>query len=194
MRSERGQGTVEWIGLVAVLSLAMLAAVAVGARVPGAALARAVADRIICAAALAESCGDEPTLIAGYGTEVGRLVRRHVPTLVFEQGSRALPVDFRRCRRSSCSDGPGEGPVSRSDEDLPVTAFVHVIDCREGEAAKAEAEGADCSGRRAGSLYVQYWTYYADSAGIFSSASPRKFQLLAGLLQAAFGFLPVEAS
>jgi hypothetical protein len=164
MRSERGQGTVEWIGLVAVLSLAMLAAVAVGVRVPGASLAWAVADRIICAAALADGCGDQPRLIAAYGTEVGKLVRRHMPTLAFESGSRALPVDFRRCRSSECSDGAGEGLVHRTDERLPVTAFVHVIDCREGESERTEDAGADCSGERAGNLYVQYWTYYADSA------------------------------
>lgn len=164
MRSERGQGTVEWIGLVAVLSLAMLVAVAVGVRVPGAVLARALADRIICAAALADGCGDQPRLIAAYGTEVGELVRRHMPTLAFESGSRALPVDFRHCRSSECSDGPGEGLVHTTDERMPVTAFVHVIDCREGEAERTEAAGADCSGERAGNLYVQYWTYYADSA------------------------------
>ncbi|HKO39227.1 MAG TPA: hypothetical protein VJU14_12750 [Solirubrobacterales bacterium] len=164
MRSERGQGTVEWVGLVLVLSLAMVGLVAVGARVPGASLARAVADRIVCAAALADGCGDEPTLIAAYGSEVGELVRRHMPTLAFENGSRALPVDFRRCRRSECSDGAGEGPILEGDEELPVTAFVHVIDCREGEAERTEAAGADCSGERAGNLYVQYWTYYADSA------------------------------
>ena len=39
-----------------------------------------------------------------------------------------------------------------------------MVDCREGEAARAEAAGADCSGERAGNLYIQYWTYYADSA------------------------------
>lgn len=164
MRCERGQGTVEWIGLVAVLSLAMLVLVAAGVRVPGAPLARALADRLLCAAALAEACGDETDLIAAYGTEVGKLVRRHMPTLAFEKGSRALPVDFRRCRSSGCSDGSEEGLVHRADRGLPVTAFVHVIDCREGEAERTEAEGADCSGERAGNLYVQYWTYYADSA------------------------------
>jgi hypothetical protein len=164
MRSERGQGTVEWVGLVLLVSLAMLAMVAAGVRVPGASLARALAEQIVCAAALADSCGDEPALVAAYGTELGELVRDHMPALVFEQGSKALPVDFRRCRSSACSDGPGEGLVSRSDEGLPVTAFVHVVDCREGEAERTEAEGADCSGKRAGNLYVQYWTYYADSA------------------------------
>lgn len=164
MRSERGQGTVEWVGLVLLVSVALLAAIALGVRVPVASLARAVADRIVCAASLADGCGDQPTLIAAYGTEVGELVRRHMPTLAFERGSRALPVDFRRCRSPRCADGPVEGLVHRTDERLPVTAFVHVIDCREGEAKRTEATGADCSGDRAGSLYVQYWTYYPDSA------------------------------
>ena len=150
MRCERGQGTVEWVGLVLLLSLAMLALVAAGVRMPGAPLAQAIADRILCAAALTEGCGDEPTLIAAYGTEVGQLVREHMPTLVFEKGSRALSVDFRRCRSSKCADGPDEGLVRQTDEGLPVTAFVHVIDCREGEAERTEAEGADCSGERAG--------------------------------------------
>lgn len=164
MGSERGQGTVEWVGTLLVVSLAMLGLVAAGVRVPGASLARAVADRLLCAASLADGCGDEPTLIAAYGTEVGRLARRHMPTIGFEAGSRALPVDFRRCRSTECGDGAESGLVHRTDERLPVTAFVHVIDCRAGAAEKTEAAGADCSGSRAGSLYIQYWTYYANSA------------------------------
>jgi hypothetical protein len=122
-----------------------------------------VASRILCAAALAERCGDEPRLIAAYGTEVGKLVRRHMPTIFFERGSRALPVDFRRCRSSACADGSARGLVHASDAGLPVTAFVHVIDCREdGEGGPPSQP--DCSGSRAGNLYLQYWTYYVDSA------------------------------
>jgi len=164
MGSERGQGTVEWVGLVLLVSLLMLAVVATGVRVPGATLAQALADRLLCAASLADGCGDEPTLIAAYGSDVGQLVRRHMPMLAFERGSRAVPVDFRRCRAGECGDAAGEGLIHRTDERLPVTAFVHVIDCREGEAEQAEAAGADCTGERAGNLYLQYWTYYADSA------------------------------
>src|SRR3954447_15833874 len=130
MGSERGQGTVEWIGTLLVVSLAMAVLVAAGLRVPGASLAQAVADRILCAASLADGCGDEPSLIAAYGGEVGRLVRRHMPTLVFEDGSRAVPVDFRRCRSSECGDSSGSESIHRTDAGLPVTAFVHVIDCR----------------------------------------------------------------
>jgi len=164
MGSERGQGTVEWVATVLLVSALMLAAVATGVRVPGATLARALADRLLCAASLASGCGDEPELIAAYGTEVGELVRRHMPMLAFEHGSTAVPVDFRRCRVSACSDAAAEGSIQKTDEGLPVTAFAHVIDCREGATKRAEAAGTDCSGDRAGNLYIQYWTYYADSA------------------------------
>ncbi|HEX3241834.1 MAG TPA: hypothetical protein VHQ97_02040 [Solirubrobacterales bacterium] len=164
MGSERGQGTVEWVGTLCVVSLLMAGLVAVGVRVPGSELAQALASRVLCAAALADDCGDEPELIAAYGSEVGGLVRDHMPTLAFEQGSRALPVDFRRCRSSACADGPDDGLVHRSDGRLPVSAFVHVVDCRAGERDGSEAAGADCSGPRAGNLYLQYWLYYANSA------------------------------
>jgi hypothetical protein len=167
-RRERGQGTVEWVGTIAVVALLLVGLVAAGVRVPGTALAWAVASRILCAASMADGCGDEPALIGAYGTEVGKLVRRHMPTLLFERGSRALPVDFRRCRVPACGDGSARGLVHKTDAGMHVTAFVHVVDCRdgaEGAAAAAPAGGPpDCSGARAGNLYIQYWTYYADSA------------------------------
>lgn len=153
---ERGQGTVEWVGLVAVVALLLVALLAAGARVPATGLARAVASKLLCAAALADRCGDEPTLIAAYGTEVGKLVRQHMPTILYERGSRAMPVDFRRCRSPACGDGSARGLVHSTDAGLPVTAFIHVVDCR--EAAR------HCSGSHAGDIYLQYWLYYADSA------------------------------
>jgi hypothetical protein len=136
---------VEWVGVVAVVALLLAALVTAGVRVPGAELARALASRILCAAAMADRCGDEPTLIAAYGTEIGQLARRHMPTILFEHGSRALPVDFRRCRSTECADGSARGLVHEADSGLPVTAFVHVIE-------------------RGGYIYIQYWLYYADSA------------------------------
>lgn len=142
---ERGQGTVEWVALLAIVALLLTGLVAAGVRVPGATVAQAIASRLLCAAALADRCGDEPVLIAAYGDEVGRLVREHMPSLFFERGSRALPVDFRSCRSSACGDGSARGLVHETDAGLPVTAFVHVI------------EGGD-------NLYIQYWLYYVDSA------------------------------
>jgi hypothetical protein len=163
-KRERGQGTVEWVGVVCLVSLLLVGLPAAGVRVPGTALAQAVASRILCAAALADDCGDEPALIAAYGTEVGSLVRRHMPSLLFERGSRAVPVDFRRCRSTTCGDAAEQGFIRRTNAGLPVSAFVHVVDCRSDAVAQTEAGGADCSGPRIGNLYIQYWTYYADSA------------------------------
>jgi hypothetical protein len=150
--------------MLLVVALLACGLVAAGARVPGTALAQALASRVLCAAALVDHCGDEPVLVAAYGTEVGEQVRRHMPSLLFERGSRAVPVDFRRCRDTGCGDAAEQGYVKRTDSGLPVSAFVHVIDCRPGSATDSEAAGADCSGPRAGNLYLQYWTYYADSA------------------------------
>jgi hypothetical protein len=164
MRTERGQGTVEYVGLLLLVALLVAALVAAGVRVPGVALAQSIASRMLCAAALTDDCGDGPALIAAYGTEVGELVRRHMPSLMFERGSKAVPVDFRRCRETGCGDAPGAGRVARTAAGLPVTAFVHVVDCRDDAVEETEAEGADCTGPRAGNLYIQYWTYYADSA------------------------------
>ncbi len=98
MGSERGQGTVEWVGMVAVVALLLVGVMAAGVRVPGGSNWRAgrVADPL--RGELADGCGDEPVLIATYGDEVGRLVRRHMPTIGFEAGSHAVPVDWRRCR------------------------------------------------------------------------------------------------
>jgi hypothetical protein len=163
-RCERGQSTVEWVGLLLLVALSLLGLVAAGVRIPGTALARAVSSRILCAASFAGSCGDEPALMAAYGTEVGRLVRAHMPSLLFERGSRAVPVDFRRCRSTACGDAAEHGYVRRTEAGLPVSAFVHVVDCRPSAVERSEAEGADCSGPRADNLYIQYWTYYADSA------------------------------
>jgi hypothetical protein len=161
MRPSRGQATVEWVALLGLVALLILGMVAAGVGVPGAGLARALASRLLCAAAIAERCGDEPALIAAYGDEVGRLVRERMPSLAFEQGSRAVPVDFRRCREPACADGPGSGLVLRSEAGHRVTAFVHVVDCR-GE--DRVPPGAACDGAASGNLYVQYWTYYPDSA------------------------------
>src|SRR6476620_1077269 len=154
-----GQATVEWIGLLLLVALLLAALLTAGVRVPGAALARAIATRMACALSLGGDCGELP-LVAEYGEELAAQVRRRAPTLIYEPGMHALPVDFRRCRSSACGDGRGEGIVLRSRRGEPVTVFVHVVDCRSG----SRTAGADCSGGRAGNLYIQYWTYDADSA------------------------------
>ncbi len=132
-----------------------------GLRLPGMALAHAIGERIVCAVRLTYGCRSDPQLASRYG-ELAETVRENAPRIVYEQGMRALPVDFRDCRSPSCGDGPESGRVTRSLVGLPVTLFTHLIDCRDH--GGAVAPGYDCSGERAGRVYIQYWTYYADSA------------------------------
>ncbi|MGA8218733.1 MAG: hypothetical protein WB771_09215 [Solirubrobacterales bacterium] len=132
-----------------------------GLRLPGMALAYEIGERIVCAVKLSYGCRSDPELAGAYG-ELASQVRDNAPKIVYERGMAALPVDFRRCRSPSCSDGPGTGRVTRSVAGQPVAAFTHVIDCRVPR--RAESRGYDCSGERAGRVYIQYWTYYGDSA------------------------------
>jgi hypothetical protein len=130
-------------------------------RLPGMALAYEIGERLICAVKLSYGCRSDPLLASAYG-ELASEVRENAPRIVYERGMSALPVDFRSCRSPACSDGPETGRVTHSLSGQPVTAFTHVIDCR--EPARGEDRGYDCSGERAGRVYVQYWTYYGDSA------------------------------
>jgi hypothetical protein len=162
---EGGQATVEWLGLIALVSLLLAAlAWAAGLRLPGLLLAKSIAGRVVCAVRLSEDCVNEPALRAANGPEVAALLRAHAPTLLYEHGMTALPVDYRRCRADACAAGPGDGVVTRSQQGERVVAFTHAIDCRPGAAAATKAAGMDCSGPRARNLYLQYWLYYPGSA------------------------------
>ena len=69
-------------------------------------------------------------------------------TSSYDRGSAALPIDFRRCRKTECSDGSDDArEIDRSRAGLPVTAFTRVVD-RRGDG---------------GPLYLQYWFYYPES-------------------------------
>ena len=155
----------EWIALIALVAIALGSlAWLVGLRVPGAALAHQLAERLVCAVRLTEDCRNEPRLRAANGDEVAALLRDHAPALLYEKGMRTLPVDFRGCRADACAEGPESGAVTRSGAGQRTVAFTHVIDCRAGQTARTEAWGGECSGSRAGNLYLQYWLYYAGSA------------------------------
>jgi hypothetical protein len=164
---ERGQTTAEWVGLVLVVAVLLVAiSAATGARIPGGELARSIAARLICAAGIGEDECDtlpsvDPRLVRAYGPDVAFEAAGRVPTLAYEEGMRALPVDFRTCRSDPCSMGGDAGEVTASVTGEPVTLFVHAIDCRPG--GDAIERGYDCDGRRAGNLYLQYWAYYPGS-------------------------------
>lgn len=161
LAGDAGQASPEWIALVLVVALAFAGLLALGVAVPGVGLARAVAARMACAVRLGGCAKSaEDPFVAVYGAEVATKLHANAPKIRWEEGMRALPVDFRSCREDACSvSADGGGEVSRSLSGEPATVFVHAVDCR----PDPPPEGFDCSGDRAGNLYLQYWLYYAGS-------------------------------
>ena len=164
IRCQRGQASVEWVGLILLIGLVFAGLAGAGVTAPGVGLGRAIAGRVLCAVSFEGYCGEVGGLVSAYGDQVAEIVRRQAPGIAYEDGMRALPVDYRHCRTPACADGSRQGAVSRSDAGEPVVAFVHVVDCRPGRAGETETAGGDCSGSRRRNLYLEYWTYYADSA------------------------------
>ena len=163
LRDQGGQASPEWLGVVLVVSLAFAAMAAAGVHVPGADLVRVIADRFGCAVNLGDGCGAESLeLVRAYGPTVAGLVDGLVPTLEYEEGMLALPVDWRSCREDACANGPDSGEATESQTGEPVSLFSHVVNCLDPETPDPPA--AECDGDAAGNLYIQYWAYYPDSA------------------------------
>ena len=180
--AERGQGTVEWIALVVLVSVLVLGlGAAVGIGVPGTELARALASRLICAVGLSSDCAPERRrLAAAYGEELAGLVTEHAPTVLYEPGMRALPVDYRRCRKDDCAEGAETGTIWRSRSGEPVVAFTRAIDCRPSATSPPDQGSVDCSGGAAGNAYLQYWFYYPGSATGEGSIAPGLVRTVTG--------------
>ncbi len=147
---QSGQAAVEWLGIVLLVALLLsggFTAAAATGLFNGRAFGGAIFEKILCAVRDSGSCKKETALIEAHGEKDADLVRNLAPNIVYEKGTYALPVDFRRCRRDpSCSDGPDvRGLVSRSFKGMPVTVFTHVVD-------------------KNGHKYIQYWFYFSDSA------------------------------
>src|SRR4051812_21941628 len=105
MGGERGQASVEWIGLVLLAACAFLAALAVAPSVDGRPLGAAMARALVCA--VKRDCGAEHAALArAYGDRDAGLVRSNAPSIAYEPGTLTLPVDYRRCRSHFCSDAP----------------------------------------------------------------------------------------
>jgi hypothetical protein len=169
-----GQSTVEWLGLVLVVAIAVVGVLGVMARglsVVG--LAQAIATRLICATDLSDACSAPGPLVAAYGPELAARVMENAPEIDYEAGMTDLPVDFRSCRGGPCGEGAEAGVVRASGTGEPAAAFVHVVDCGDTTPRPPGARRPyDCSGETAGKLYVQYWLYYGDSSTSPWSALP----------------------
>src|SRR5689334_23249605 len=97
MAYERGQASVEWVGLVLLVALVLGAVVAVVPVVDGRSLGSSLAHSIVCAVRGDCDRGND-ALVAAYGAGDAELLRKFAPNIVYEPGTHALPVDFRRCR------------------------------------------------------------------------------------------------
>lgn len=168
---EWGQSTPEYVGLVLLLATVLLSLLALaGPSIPGGELTRAIASKLVCAVKGSGDCGERATELAAqptplervYGAEVAGLIARHLPTISFEDDDFvSLPVDYRECRQRACADSIRHGSLEHTQTGLQPTVFSHVVDCR--DPLVAAEEGHDCTGERAGNLYLQYWLYYPES-------------------------------
>jgi hypothetical protein len=147
MSRESGAASVEYLGLAALIAALIVTAVAALAASPPdrsvRELGEVIGRRIACAPRYPVPCGRNPLALA-YGFPLGKLVRWLAPDPVgvLGAGGRALlPVDFRRCRRSSCA-APGAEPGLTASR-RRVTIFTSVEDLRRG----------------GGPVRVSYWLY-----------------------------------
>jgi hypothetical protein len=146
-RSESGQATVEWSALLLVLAMLFAGLAYAVSRTEAWGWGEGVLHALVCSAG--GGCDDGADALAqAYGPETAELVRRYTPNVVYERRSAELPIDFRRCRKLDCSNGPSDAAqIDRSSAGLPVTAFTRVVDRRPA----------------GGALYLQYWFYYPES-------------------------------
>ena len=105
---QAGQGTIEWIGLVLLVALLVVGAVAaLGPRVPRGALARVVAERMICAVEPSDACAGETELASAYGPEVAALAAERTPGIRYERGIRSTTRGHNAIEpRSDCLPPP----------------------------------------------------------------------------------------
>ena len=142
-----GAASVEHVGLVALIALLTVAGIAALAASPPSRSARdlggTIARRLACAPRHPVPCGRNPLALA-YGFPLGKLVRSVAPAPAAAAGpggGALLPVDFRRCRQSSCAaPGPEPGLTASGGR---VTLFTSVEDRR----------------RAGGGVAVTFWLY-----------------------------------
>ena len=109
---ERGQASVEFVALVSLCCLAFGALLALRGGFDGRDAGGFLARHLVCA--VTGRCDrDEARLVAAYGERDAASVRALAPNLVYEPGERELPVDWRECRRVSCSRRPGRPRAGR---------------------------------------------------------------------------------
>ncbi len=153
MRCERGQATIEWVGLVLLASLVLGALAAAVPVIDGRSFGGFLSHRLVCAVKGSACEESDGSLARAYGQRDAELLRRFMPGIVYEPGEAQIPVDFRECRSVRCAEAPLDRDldVHRSNAGRRATVFTRVI-------------------RRGGRTYLQYWLYYPDSNSTFAGS------------------------
>ncbi|HEX5761944.1 MAG TPA: hypothetical protein VFY04_02375 [Solirubrobacterales bacterium] len=147
---EAGAASVEQAGLTALVALVLIAAVAAvaggGEVTAGRDLAGTISRRLACAPRGSSPCRHHP-LVPAYGWPLARLARALAPPLqphAGPSGPPLVPVDFRRCKRTSCAVPlPGASGAHLTASGRRTTAFVELDDRR----------------RSLGWVELTYWLY-----------------------------------
>jgi hypothetical protein len=154
MRAQHGQASIEWVGAVLLVTVALGAAAAGLGDLDGRSYGGWLAHSLVCA--VRGDCAEQQApLVAAYGERDAELVRRYAPSLVYERGTYTLPVDFRECREHRCSDAPDDRDLDAHRSTRgghPAAAFTHVV-------------------HRDGEVFIQYWLYYPDSTSTVANAA-----------------------
>jgi hypothetical protein len=79
VREERGQASVEWIGLILLVALVLGGALAGGVRIDGRSFGGFLAHRFACAVEGGRCHDGDPELARAYGPAGARLVRANAP-------------------------------------------------------------------------------------------------------------------
>src|SRR2546428_11213514 len=91
MAGQRGQASVEWVGLVLCVALALGGLVAFVPLVDGRSLGGALAHALVCAVrGDCQTADGDRALAAVYGSRDAELVRRYAPNIVYEPRTHTL--------------------------------------------------------------------------------------------------------
>jgi len=128
--TQHGAASVEHAGLALLIALLLLACAAAVSGSPslegGREVGSAIARKLRCAPRLPGPCWRD-ALAEAYGRPLGGAVRALAPVPTPVGG--LVPVDFRRCRRTSCA-APVPGSSRLTASNRRTTAFVSVRDRR----------------------------------------------------------------
>ncbi len=159
IRCERGQATIEWVGLVLIAALVLGAlaastALQAGPLIDGRPFGGFLAHRIACAVTGRCEDGGDAALARASGEDDAALLREHAPNIVYEPGELQLPIDYRECRSAACAEAPDDRDldldVHAGDAGARSTAFTRIL-------------------RRDGRTYLQYCLHYPDSNSTLGS-------------------------